>query len=74
MTSQETAETEAEQKSLLRRAFAELAARGLREVRLGVDAENPTGAVALYEDVGMSPLRVYDTFELGTPEAVARRC
>jgi len=58
-------------KSLLRRAFGELATRGLREVRLGVDAQNSTGAVALYEGVGMTPLRAYDTFELGTPEAEA---
>ena len=43
-------------KALLRRAFAELAKRGHREVRLGVDAQNPTGAVALYESVGMIPL------------------
>jgi hypothetical protein len=38
-------------------------------VRLGVDAQNPTGAVALYESVGMTPYRSYDTFDLGTPEA-----
>jgi len=59
-------------KSLLRRAFFELATRGFREVRLGVDAQNPTGAVALYERVGMTALRAYDTFELGTPEAESR--
>jgi mycothiol synthase len=56
-------------KALLRRAFAELARRGHREVRLGVDAQNPTGAVALYEGVGMTPYRSYDIFDLGTPEA-----
>ena len=56
-------------KALLRRAFAELAKRGHREVRLGVDAQNPTGAVALYEGVGMTPYRSYDIFDLGTPEA-----
>jgi mycothiol synthase len=56
-------------KALLRRAFAELAKRGHNEVRLGVDAQNPTGAVALYESVGMTPYRSYDTFDLGTPEA-----
>jgi hypothetical protein len=38
-------------------------------VRLGVDAQNPTGAVALYESVGMIPYRSYDIFDLGTPEA-----
>jgi mycothiol synthase len=56
-------------KALLRRAFSELARRGHSEVRLGVDAQNPTGAVALYESVGMTPYRSYDTFDLGTPEA-----
>jgi ribosomal protein S18 acetylase RimI-like enzyme len=37
--------------ALLRSAFCELHARGLRRVRLGVDAENETGAVRLYERV-----------------------
>lgn len=54
---------------LLRRAFAELAKRGHHEVRLGVDAQNPTGAIALYESVGMTPFCSYDIFDLGTPEA-----
>ncbi len=56
-------------KALLRRAFAELAKRGHHEVRLGVDAQNPTGAVALYEGLGMTPHRSYDIYDLGTPEA-----
>jgi mycothiol synthase len=60
-------------KALLRRAFAELAKRGHHEVRLGVDAQNPTGAVALYESVGMTPYRAYDIFDLGTPEAERHR-
>jgi mycothiol synthase len=55
-------------KALLHRAFAALAKRGHREVRLGVDAQNPTGAVALYESVGMTPYRSYDIFDLGTKE------
>jgi mycothiol synthase len=56
-------------KALLRRAFAELAGRGSREVRLGVDAQNVHGAVALYEGVGMSVYRRYDVFDVGTSEA-----
>jgi mycothiol synthase len=56
-------------RALLRRAFTELAKRGHREVRLTVDAQNPTGAVALYEGVGMTAYRAYDIFDLGTPEA-----
>jgi len=55
--------------ALLRRTFAELARRGMREVRLGVDAQTPHGAVALYERVGMSIYRRYDTFDLRTSEA-----
>lgn len=39
--------------TLLRTAFAEFSARGLRKATLGVDAANPTGAVRLYESVGM---------------------
>jgi ribosomal protein S18 acetylase RimI-like enzyme len=38
---------------LLQTAFAEFHRRGERKVSLGVDASNPTGAVALYESVGM---------------------
>jgi mycothiol synthase len=39
--------------ALLRHAFRELHARGLRRVGLGVDAESPTGATRLYERAGM---------------------
>ena len=39
--------------ALLRRSFATFAARGFGRVMLNVDAENPTGATALYEGVGM---------------------
>lgn len=56
-------------KALLRRSFADLASRGMREVRLSVDAQNPHGAVALYEGVGMAVCRRYDIFDLGTAEA-----
>jgi len=40
--------------ALLLRSFGQLYERGERVVRLGVDAENPTGATRLYERVGMS--------------------
>ena len=56
-------------KALLRRSFAALAERGHHEVRLGVDAQNATGAVALYERVGMTPFRTYAVYDLGTREA-----
>jgi ribosomal protein S18 acetylase RimI-like enzyme len=39
--------------ALLRHTFAEYARRGLDRVGLGVDAENPTGAVRVYERAGM---------------------
>jgi mycothiol synthase len=39
--------------ALLRHAFRELYRRGARQVGLGVDAENPTGATRLYERAGM---------------------
>lgn len=50
--------------ALLRHAFAEFAARGATRVGLGVDAENTTGAVRLYERAGMRVTRRYDTWEL----------
>jgi mycothiol synthase len=56
-------------KALLRRSFAELAGRGIREAMLSVDTQNANGAVALYEGVGMSVYRRYDFFDLGTREA-----
>lgn len=49
--------------ALLRHAFRELHARGLRKVGLGVDAESPTGATRLYERVGMGVHVRADTWE-----------
>jgi ribosomal protein S18 acetylase RimI-like enzyme len=45
--------------ALLREAFAEFHRRGLETVGLKVDADNPTGAVRLYERVGMTRDRTY---------------
>ena len=39
--------------ALLRHTFREFANRGFNAVALGVDAENPTGAVRVYERAGM---------------------
>jgi mycothiol synthase len=50
--------------ALLRAVFAELYARGRRRVGLGVDTENVSGALRLYERVGMRPLLRYDTWSL----------
>jgi len=49
--------------ALLRDAFRSFAAAGKSRADLGVDAENTTGAVALYERVGMRPVRRSDTWE-----------
>jgi|SRR5947209_776143 len=49
---------------LLRTAFAELHHRGLRKVTLGVDSENGTGAVKLYESVGMRAAAAWPLYEL----------
>jgi mycothiol synthase len=49
--------------ALLRHAFAAFAARGVRSALLAVDAENPTGATALYESVGMSVVKRFDLWE-----------
>jgi ribosomal protein S18 acetylase RimI-like enzyme len=50
--------------ALLQRAFGELYDRGLRRVGLGVDAENPTGALGLYERAGMRKVRQTDNWVL----------
>jgi mycothiol synthase len=52
-------------RALLLHAFGSLRARGLRRAGLGVDAENVTGAVALYESVGMREVRRSDIYEKG---------
>jgi ribosomal protein S18 acetylase RimI-like enzyme len=52
--------------ALLLHAFREFRSRGFRQARLGVDAENTTGAVRLYEQVGMTQVRRYDTYELAS--------
>jgi len=49
--------------ALLRESFRALAERGRRSVGLGVDSENTTNAVALYERVGMHVARRSDTWE-----------
>ena len=49
--------------ALLRRAFATFASRGLARVMLNVDSENSTGAVRLYEGVGMRTFRAWDVYE-----------
>ena len=51
-------------RTLLLTAFAEFVRRGQPKVSLGVDAANPTGALALYESVGMRRALEVQLFEL----------
>jgi mycothiol synthase len=50
--------------ALLQHVFRHFAALGLGRAALSVDAENPTGAVRLYERAGMQVGRTYVRYEL----------
>lgn len=50
--------------ALLQAGFRALHARGIRRVGLGVDAENETGALRLYERIGMHAVRRADSWVL----------
>ena len=49
--------------ALLRHSFNEFYRRGKRKVGLGVDAQNLTGALRLYEGAGMHVEQAYDYYE-----------
>ena len=49
--------------ALLRHSFNEFYRRGKRKVGLGVDAQNLTGALHLYESAGMHVQQAYDLYE-----------
>jgi mycothiol synthase len=49
--------------ALLRHAFAECYRRGMPRVGLGVDTQNLTGAMRLYERAGMHVVRQWDMYE-----------
>jgi len=49
--------------AFLQHSFGEFYRRGKRKVSLGVDAENLTGALRLYEKAGMHVHRQFDLFE-----------
>ena len=49
--------------ALLQHSFGEFYRRGNRKVGLGVDAENLTGALRLYEKAGMHVHQAFDLFE-----------
>jgi ribosomal protein S18 acetylase RimI-like enzyme len=50
--------------ALLRSVFREAHERGIPRVGLGVDVANPTGALRLYERVGMSPVSQFNSWVL----------
>lgn len=54
-------------KALLQRAFVAFWGRGLTRVSLGVDAESPTGATKLYEQVGMTVENATVVYERSLP-------
>ncbi len=54
-------------KLLLRTAFAELRRRGRDQALLGVDTGNTTGALALYESLGMRPTLQIDIWHRDLP-------
>lgn len=49
--------------ALLHHSFRDFRERGAKRVGLGVDGENTTGAVRLYEQVGMRVVRRNDSYE-----------
>ena len=49
--------------ALLRHSFNEFYRRGKRKVGLGVDAQNLTGALRLYENAGMHVHKAFDMYE-----------
>jgi mycothiol synthase len=49
--------------ALLQHSFGEFYRRGYRKVSLGVDAENLTGALGLYQKAGMHIHRQFDLYE-----------
>jgi mycothiol synthase len=49
--------------ALLQQSFRDFRSRGATRVGLGVDAQNTTGAVRVYERAGMSVARRNDTYE-----------
>lgn len=51
--------------ALLHQAFADMVEQGFGRASLSVDTENTTGAVGLYRNVGLEPIREGHVFERG---------
>ncbi len=49
-------------RALIARSFKVLKEKGMTEAALGVDAENPNGALRLYESMGFRPVKRHTTF------------
>jgi mycothiol synthase len=56
--------------ALLRHSFNEFYRRGKRKVGLGVDAQNLTGALRLYENAGMHVHQTFDFYEKELREGI----
>jgi ribosomal protein S18 acetylase RimI-like enzyme len=50
-------------RSLLAKSLHTLKERGMTEAALGVDTENPNGALRLYESVGFRPVKRFTTYQ-----------
>lgn len=61
--------------ALLKTSFAAFYERGKKGAALGVDADNLTGALKIYERAGMRPVRQYDNYEkeLRAGEEISKR-
>jgi ribosomal protein S18 acetylase RimI-like enzyme len=55
-------------RALLVRSLALFRERGMTEVVLGVDTENPSGALHLYESTGFRQLRQHASYRKPLPE------
>jgi ribosomal protein S18 acetylase RimI-like enzyme len=49
-------------KALIARSFRIIKDLGMTEAALGVDTENPNGALQLYESMGFRPVKRHTTF------------
>jgi mycothiol synthase len=49
-------------RALIARSFHVIAEQGMTEAALGVDAENPNGALRLYESMGFRPVKTHTTY------------
>ncbi len=60
--------------ALLRHSFNEFYRRGKRKVGLGVDAQNLTGALRLYENAGMHVHQAHRPVRKGTATGYGNQC